>query len=89
MCTKVPEELASAAKNDMKGKLSERESHAKRSSAAAEMAAADSEQRAQTMKQASLPNSPILKIKADSSVSDFSMGPRPRIAGSIHFCSGK
>ena len=43
MCTKVPEELASAAKNEMKGKSSERESHAKRSSAAAEMAAADSE----------------------------------------------
>ena len=71
MYTKVPEELASAAKNEMKGKSSERESHAKRSSAAAEMAAADSEQRAQTMKQTSLPNSPILKIKADNSVSDF------------------
>jgi hypothetical protein len=59
VCTKVSEELASAAKNEMTGKTNERESHAKRSLAAAEMAAADSEQRAQTMKQTTVPNSPI------------------------------
>jgi hypothetical protein len=39
--------------------------------AAAEIATADSEQRAQMMKQTTLPNSLILKIKADSSISDF------------------
>lgn len=71
VCTKVPEEIASAAKTEMSGKTGERDSQTKRSTAAAEMADADSEERAKTMKQTTLPNSPLLKIKADNSVSDF------------------
>jgi hypothetical protein len=54
----------------MSGKTSERESHSKRSAAAADN---DSEERARTMKQTVVPNS-HLKIKADSSVSDFFVG---------------
>ena len=58
MCTKVPEELASAAKTEMSGKTGERDYQTERSTAAAEMADADSEERATTMKQTTMPNNP-------------------------------
>ena len=71
VCTKIPAEIAAAAKSEMKGKTHERESHSKRSAAAAEIIDANSEERARMMKQTVIPNSPMLKIKADNSVSDF------------------
>lgn len=55
----------------MREKTGERMSESKRSAAAAEVADVESEERAKTMRQTSLAKCPILKIKADNSVSDF------------------
>ena len=58
----------------MSGKTGERESQTERSTAAADMADANSEERAKTVKQTTLPNNPHLNIKADISISDFFNG---------------
>ena len=61
--------IASVAKEEMREKTGERMSESKRSAAAAEVADVESEERAKTMRQTSLAKCPILKIKADNSVS--------------------
>ena len=62
VCSKVPEQIASAAKTEMSGKTGERDSQTERSTAAAEMADADSEERTKTMKQTTLPTLVIIHI---------------------------
>ena len=53
------------------GKKKDRDSLSKRSAAAADMADTESDERARTMKQTVMSGKPLLKIKADSSVSDY------------------
>ena len=62
ICTKVLEEIASAAMNEIGVKTLERDS-----AAAAEMADAGSKERARNMKHATLTKSPLLKIAASAS----------------------
>ncbi len=74
MCTKAPEEVSSAATTEMDQNICDIGSKGKRSAASAEMAEADSEERAKSMKQQVLPGTgpkSLAVIKADNSVSDF------------------
>jgi hypothetical protein len=73
VCKKVPGAIAERAKDEIRQKISDDTGKAKRSSAAAEISNSESEERAASMKQKTLPGTmkPISKIKADNSVSDF------------------
>jgi len=71
VCSKVPETVAVSAKAELSEKKKDRDSLSKRSAAAADMADTESDERARTMKQTVMSGKPLLKIKADNSVSDY------------------
>ena len=74
VCKKVPDAISRISQEEMQEKASEKDSQMKRSASAAEMGEAESFDRANKMKQQSLPGTgskAVLSIKADNSVSDF------------------